>query len=42
MITLVRSWLLLLAALIGYDMNYAGAPWRNVAVTLAMETPASS
>jgi uncharacterized protein YecT (DUF1311 family) len=44
MITLVRSWLLLLAAFIGYDsiaraqhMNSAGAPCRNVAVTLAME-----
>jgi uncharacterized protein YecT (DUF1311 family) len=44
MITLVRSWLLLLAVFIGYDsiaraqhMNSAGAPCRNVAVTLAME-----
>jgi uncharacterized protein YecT (DUF1311 family) len=44
MITLVRSWLLLLAAFICYDsiaraqhMNSAGAPCRNVAVTLAME-----
>jgi len=44
MITLVRSWLLLLAAFIGYDsiaraqhMNSVGAPCRNVAVTLAME-----
>ena len=44
MITLVRSWLLLLAAFLCYDsiaraqhMNSAGAPCRNVAVTLAME-----
>ena len=44
MIILVRSWLLLLAALICYDslaraqhMNYAGAPCRNVAITIAME-----
>jgi uncharacterized protein YecT (DUF1311 family) len=44
MITLVRSWLLLLAVFIGYDsiaraqhMNSAAAPCRNVAVTLAME-----
>jgi uncharacterized protein YecT (DUF1311 family) len=44
MITLVRSWLLLLAVFIGYHsiaraqhMNSAGAPCRNVAVTLAME-----
>ena len=44
MITLVRSWLLLLTAFICYDsiaraqhMNSAGAPCRNVAVTLAME-----
>jgi uncharacterized protein YecT (DUF1311 family) len=44
MITLVRSWLLLLAAFICYDsvaraqhMNSAGAPCRNVAMTIAME-----
>jgi uncharacterized protein YecT (DUF1311 family) len=44
MVTLVRSWLLLLAVFVGYDciaraqhMNSAGAPCRNVAVTLAME-----
>jgi uncharacterized protein YecT (DUF1311 family) len=44
MITLVRSWLLLLAAFICYDsiaraqhMNSAGAPCRNVAVTIAVE-----
>jgi|SRR5580704_2984239 uncharacterized protein YecT (DUF1311 family) len=44
MITLVRSWLLLLTAFICYDsiaraqhMNSAGAPCRNVAVTIAME-----
>jgi uncharacterized protein YecT (DUF1311 family) len=44
MITLVRSWLLLFAAFICCDsvaraqhMNSAGAPCRNVAVTLAME-----
>ncbi|HEX4577502.1 MAG TPA: lysozyme inhibitor LprI family protein [Edaphobacter sp.] len=48
MITLVRSrlllWLLLLAALLGYDsiaraqhFNSAGAPCRNVVVTQAME-----
>lgn len=44
MITLVRSWLLLLAAGIGcvstaraQHMNDAAAPCRNVAVTLAME-----
>jgi uncharacterized protein YecT (DUF1311 family) len=44
MITLVRSWLLLLAVFFGYDsiagaqhMNSAGAPCRNVVVTLAME-----
>ena len=44
MITLVRSWLLLLAAFLCYHsiaraqhFNSAGAPCRNVAVTLAME-----
>jgi len=44
MIILVRSWLLLLAAFICYNslaraqhMNYAGAPCRNVAITIAME-----
>jgi uncharacterized protein YecT (DUF1311 family) len=44
MITLVRSWLLLLAVFICYNsiaraqhMNSAGAPCRNVAVTIAME-----
>jgi uncharacterized protein YecT (DUF1311 family) len=44
MITLVRSWLLLLSAIICCDsvagaqhMNSAGAPCRNIAVTLAME-----
>jgi uncharacterized protein YecT (DUF1311 family) len=44
MITLVRSWLLLLAVFICYDsvaraqhMNSADAPCRNIAVTLAME-----
>ena len=44
MITRVRSWLLLLAAFLCYDsiasaqhMNSAGAPCRNVAVTIAME-----
>jgi uncharacterized protein YecT (DUF1311 family) len=44
MITLVRSWLLLLAIFVCYNsvaraqhMNSAGAPCRNVAVTIAME-----
>jgi uncharacterized protein YecT (DUF1311 family) len=44
MITLVRSWLLLLATFLCYGtiaraqhMNSAGAPCRNVAVTLAIE-----
>ena len=44
MITLVRSWLLLLATFICYDsiagaqhMNSATAPCRNVALTQAME-----
>jgi uncharacterized protein YecT (DUF1311 family) len=44
MITLVRSWLLLLVAFIccgsiarAQHMNSAGAPCRNVAVTVAME-----
>ena len=44
MITLVRSWLLLLAAFLCYDstagaqhMNSAGAPCRDVAITIAME-----
>jgi uncharacterized protein YecT (DUF1311 family) len=44
MITLVRCWLLLPAAFLCYDsiaraqhMNSAGAPCRNVAVTLALE-----
>ena len=44
MITLVRSWLLLLAIFVCYNsvaraqhMNSANAPCRNVAVTLAME-----
>src|SRR5882762_5514134 len=43
MIILVRSWLLLLAAFICYNslaraqhMNYAGAPCRNVAITIAI------
>jgi uncharacterized protein YecT (DUF1311 family) len=44
MITLYRSWLFLLAVFVGHDsiasaqhMNSAGAPCRNVAVTIAME-----
>src|ERR1700721_1625402 len=44
MVTLVRAWLVLLAAFICYNsmaiaqhMNSAGAPCRNVAVTIAME-----
>ena len=44
MVTLVRSWLLLLAVFLCFDsfaraqhMNAATAPCRNVAVTLAME-----
>jgi uncharacterized protein YecT (DUF1311 family) len=44
MITLVRSWLLLLTAFIccgsvarAQHMNSAGAPCRNVAITIAME-----
>src|ERR1700723_404691 len=44
MITLVRSWLLMLTAFICFDsiaraqhMNSPSAPCRNVAVTLAME-----
>jgi uncharacterized protein YecT (DUF1311 family) len=44
MVTLVRSWLLLLAAFLCFDsiaraqhMNSASAPCRNVAVTQAME-----
>ena len=44
MISLVRSWLLLLAVLLCYDsiargqhMNSAGSPCRNIAVTLAIE-----
>jgi uncharacterized protein YecT (DUF1311 family) len=44
MTSLVRPWLLLLATFLCYDsiaraqhMNSAGAPCRNVAVTLAME-----
>jgi uncharacterized protein YecT (DUF1311 family) len=44
MIALFRCWLLLLAAFLCYDsiaraqhMNSAGAPCRNVAVTLALE-----
>ena len=44
MITLARSWLLLLAALICYNslakaqhMNSAGAPCQNIAVTVAIE-----
>jgi uncharacterized protein YecT (DUF1311 family) len=44
MVTLVRSWLMLLAVFIGSNlmaraqhMNSADAPCRNVAVTIAME-----
>lgn len=44
MITLVRSWLLLLAVFLCYDsiaraqhMNSAGAPCRGIAVTVALE-----
>jgi uncharacterized protein YecT (DUF1311 family) len=44
MITLVRSWLLLLAAFLCFDsiakaqhMNSVSAPCRNVAITIAME-----
>jgi uncharacterized protein YecT (DUF1311 family) len=44
MMTLTRSWLVLLAMFIGYDsnakaqhMNSADAPCRNVSVTVAME-----
>jgi uncharacterized protein YecT (DUF1311 family) len=44
MITLTRSWLLLLAIFVCYDsgakaqhMNSAGAPCRNVSITVAME-----
>ena len=44
MLTLLRSWLLLLAAFLCFDsfaraqhMNSASAPCRNIAVTLAME-----